>query len=447
MAAACLTSGCREGASPSAAVATVIVSLENSDLFVDGTTGATAQIRDADGNLLSGRSVTWASSEPTVATIVGNGATAVIVAVNPGTTDISASSEGVRDFASLRVTTTAFTQIAVGSHHTCGLTSTGTLWCWGDNSAGQLGDGTDTGRSQPTRVAGALTFVELAAGDAHTCGLTASSTVFCWGSNHYRQLGNGSEISNPAPVRVSGNVSFRAITTSAYYTCGLSTAGDTYCWGASFFPPDVGPFAVPTLIQSGAQFIELREFGGHRCARTTTTTVCWGVNGFGQLGDGTTTYRNDPAPVLGAPEFVRLGGQPGGLASCGLTAAGLLWCWGSLRFPDGSTDVDLVPALVTGLPALRDIAITHLAVCVLAQDGRVLCWGNNEFGQLGDGTTIDRPAAAPVSGNLQFVQIGLGYLHACGLTIQGVAVCWGRNASGQLGDGTLTNRLTPTRVK
>ena len=449
LAAACLTSGCREGASPPASVATVSVALENSDLFVGLTTSATAQVVDVDGNRLSGRAVTWTSSEPTVATIGGAGATAVIVAVGPGTTDISASSEGVTGLASLRVTTAAFAQISVGHLHTCGLTTSGSAWCWGLNTDAQLGNGIEfeLNRPQPTQVVGGLTFVEVAAGVSHTCGLSTSSAVYCWGSNHFRQLGNASDIRSPIPVRVSSNVSFRAITAGPYSTCGLSTTGDVYCWGASFFPSDRGPFNVPTLLQSGKAFVELRALGEHWCARTTSTTFCWGVNGFGQLGDGTTTHRTEALPVVGAPQFVRLAGHPGGRASCGLTVAGSLWCWGSLAFPDGSTGVQLVPTLVPRVPPLRDIGLGEFLSCVLTVDGGVLCWGNNQFGQLGDGTTIDRPAAAPVSGNLQFVQIGLGYLHACGLTNQGVAFCWGRNAYGELGDGTFTNRLTPTRVK
>lgn len=446
LAATCLTSGCREGSSPAAPVTTVNVDLENSDLFVGETTVATALLRDADEHSLTGRPVTWTSSDPTVATIVGNGATAAIVAVSPGTTEISASSEGVTGVASLRVTTTAFVQIAVGNGHTCGRTSSGSLWCWGENGAGQLGDGTETNRSQPTQVVGGLTFVEVAAGVAHTCGRTASASVYCWGSNFFRQLGDGSDISSPTPVRVSGTVSLHAISAGPFLTCGLSSAGDVYCWGASMFALDAGPLASPTLVHGGGNFVELRLFGEHSCARTSTNTFCWGQNSLGQLGDGTMTSRVNPAPVLGAPEFVRLAG-PYGPASCGLTAAGQLWCWGTFRLPDGNRVNPLVPTPVTGVPELRDIAMSYDSACVLTLDGRVLCWGSNSNGQLGDGTTIDRPSVGPVSGDMQFAQLASGYLHMCGLTLQGVAVCWGRNAFGQLGDGTFTDRSTPTRVK
>jgi alpha-tubulin suppressor-like RCC1 family protein len=201
-------------------------------------------------------------------------------------------------------------------------------------------------------------FAKISIGQFHTCGLTSRGVAYCWGYNEYGQLGDGttsnSGVNGPQPV--IGGLKFKSISSGGFHTCGLTSRGVAYCWG-------------------------LNRNGGL-------------VDGTGQLGDGTTTDSgvNGPQPVIGGLTFSNL--VAGDYHTCGLTARGVAYCWGF-----------------------------------------------NESGELGDGTTTDSGVNGPqpVIGGLKFKSISSGLAHTCGLTVRRTAYCWGFNQDGQLGDGTTTN--------
>jgi alpha-tubulin suppressor-like RCC1 family protein len=283
----------------------------------------------------------------------------------------------------------AFNTVSVGVGTICGLTRQGTAYCWGLNNNGQVGDGTTTGRPEPTHVAGNLTFTSLATGILHSCALTAQGAAYCWGWNGNGQLGDGTTQNRAVPTRMAGGVTFTSIDTYNVTTCGLSTDGATYCWG-------------------------------------------W--NGGGQVGDGTTQERHVPTRVAGGVTFTRLAT---GSTPCGLTAAGAPYCWGP--------GFGLTPAPVAGPPALVSLSGSGGHTCGLTAAGQAFCWGWNAEGQLGDGITTVRAIPTPVSGGHTFSQISAtGWRHTCGVTAGGSTYCWGHNDDGQLGDGTTTSSLTPT---
>jgi alpha-tubulin suppressor-like RCC1 family protein len=315
-----------------------------------------------------------------------------------------------------------FVQITGGVRHTCGLTVEGVAYCWGQDFSGQLGDGGETGEDtqspspvDTSTIQGNKAFVELTAGAEHTCGLTADGAAYCWGWDLYGQLGNGGTGQNaqsPSPVDTSailGNKAFVQLTGGYYFTCGLTVEGVAYCWGS---------------------------------------------DRYGQLGNGGTSLDTqspslvDTSAIPGNKAFAKLTGA--GYHICGLTSEGAAYCWG-YDYPgglgNGGTGVNTQsPSPVDTTTISGDKAFTQLSggnnfSCGLTAEGVTYCWGSDEFGQLGnEGTSQDTQSPSPVDastipGNKVFVKLTGGYGHACGLTADGVAYCWGSDEFGQLGNG------------
>ncbi len=359
-----------------------------------------------------------------------------------------------------------FTAVVAGWSHTCGLATGGTAYCWGWNALGQLGDGTSgTSRTAPVDVSGGRTFTALVAGHGHTCGLATGGTAYCWGYNQYGQLGDGTLGSVLFPVAVSGGRTFTALVAGYGHTCGLVSGGTAYCWGSnaqgqlgdgtsgSYIGDSSHDRTAPVAVSGGRTFTALVAGHGHTCGLVSGgTAYCWGDNSYGQLGDGTVgTNRLAPVAVSGGRTFTAL--VAGNRHTCGLTSGGTAYCWGDNLFGqlgDGTTAQQLAPVAVSGGRTFTALVAGFFHTCGLVSGGTAYCWGDNQFGQLGDGTSgsgTDRTAPVDVSGGRTYTALVAGGQHTCGLVSGGTAYCWGRNSEGQLGDGTSGDvRTAPVAV-
>jgi len=330
--------------------------------------------------------------------------------------------------------------------------------CWGDNSAGGLGDGTTTASTTPVDVAGLASGVDaIAAGDRYTCALATGGGVKCWGYNEFGQLGDGTTTDSALPVDVAGlGNRVDAIAARGEHTCALIT-GRVKCWGAnlngqlgdgtttsSSLPVDV------TGLSSGV--IAIAAGGEHTCAIATSGSVkCWGWNKTGQLGIGTSSDSSTPVDVVGLTGEVRAVAT-GGRHTCALMTAGGVKCWGYDEFGQlgiGSTANSAIPVDVAGLTgSVSAITSGGNLTCALRTEIGVTCWGIDLTGQLASGATFDRGAPVDVPGLASGVTtIVAGYYHVCATTRNGEVMCWGGNDTGQLGNGTTADSSTPIAVR
>ncbi|UJR79600.1 RCC1 domain-containing protein [Sandaracinus amylolyticus] len=336
--------------------------------------------------------------------------------------------------------------VGLGDRHTCVLREDGTIACWGNNSFGQLGDGTTTTRLRPIVVPGIDNAVAVAVGVNHTCALLRDDTVRCWGWSEYGQAGpNASGAQQTSPVEVIGFTEPLEITAGLLHTCVRQRNGFVRCWGHNA----LGQLGNRTFTSSPAP-VTVYGIGGalaaiaisagenHTCVvRNDRTVWCWGANSQGQLGDSTTTERN--APVAARDLTSAIGIAAGRAHTCAVQEGGRVSCWGangSGQLGVGDTSARVTPVGLTGLDGVTAIDAGTTHSCVVRTTGGVQCWGSNNLGQLGTGTRDPSTTAVDVVGLGDAIGIRLGNSYSCTLQSNGGVRCWGSNTSGSLGDGT-----------
>src|SRR5450759_42716 len=356
--------------------------------------------------------------------------------------------------------TLAPVQVVTGASHTCALAPSGQAYCWGDNGNGQLGDNTTTDRSTPVAVQqGGVTFSSITAGLTYTCGLTSAGAAWCWGDNGQGRLGDNTTTERHLPVAVQqGGVTFTSITGGADHTCGLTSAGAAYCWGANWYG-QLGDNTtterdVPTAVQQGpVTFSSITAGDAHTCGLTGAgATYCWGINWAGQLGDNTTTERDVPTAVQQGPvTFSSITASY--YHTCGLTSAGAAWCWGGNWYGelgDNTTTSRSAPVAVQqGGVTFTSITAGRNGSCGLTGAGAAWCWGANWNGQLGDNTTTGATTPVAVSGGLSWSMVASSESgnHTCAVKLSSQLIyCWGYNGYGQIGDQTTTDRSSPIQA-
>ena len=356
----------------------------------------------------------------------------------------------------------ALQSVSVGGFHACAVADDGNLYCWGLNSVGQLGDQTLDSKAGPARVVATLTFASVTTGELHTCALTPTGAAYCWGLNTSGQLGDGDPFFNRAgPVQVIGNLEFVLVSAGGLHTCGVTVGGDAYCWGSQArgqlgtgsSGPDVRAF--PQLVQGGLSFTSISAGAEHSCGVVQGgAAYCWGAGTQGQLGNGATNSETAPMAVAGNLVFTEV--SAGGSHTCGVTVNEEVYCWGegtNGQLGNGATSNRTTPVVVQvpagTLPTFSGVSAGGTHTCAVFRGG-AQCWGVNDAGQLGDGTTQSRDAPVVVTGGLTFSAISTGQplfaASTCGIAADQTVYCWGSGDSGQLGNGATDDQSMPVRV-
>lgn len=431
---------------------------------------------DVDGRVLD-RDPAWSTGDDGVAIVDSTG---LVTGVGVGSTEVAASSGGRSGSTPVVVSVPGgFHQIASGVAHTCGISSDGAPYCWGDPESGRLGVGTvvetpSDPQSRPAPLQGGWEFSRVTAGVSHSCALDTSGRAFCWGRNFFGSLGNGDEAgeSHNVPISAAAGITLSGLVTGGNHTCGVEPPdGVAYCWGANHSgqvgdggeSPEVYS-AVPVV--GGLAFDLVATGSTHTCGIAGDGDgYCWGSNGYGELGTGQTGEPGDrqptPQPVTGDLTFTSL--TLGGSHGCGLVSDGTAYCWGldgdgqlgsggttagACVNPEGDqVSCTASPQHVTGGLTFRALSAGGRHTCGITVGGETYCWGLNDQGQLGLGASSDPVLEpTPIDSDLVFDSVAAGTSHTCAVNADEVAYCWGSNDRGQLGDGTLDDRAAPVRV-
>lgn len=347
--------------------------------------------------------------------------------------------------------------ISAGAYHTCAVLGNGAVKCWGRNDVGQLGNRSNVSRSYPVQVAGLTAgVIGISAGRTHTCAVTISGAAKCWGDNQSGQLGNGSNIDSNRPVAVRGlNNGVASISAGSDHTCAVLIAGGVKCWGAGGYgrlgDGSNASSNVPlNVVDLGTQVKSIAAGGFHTCALLVDGVVkCWGWSVNGQLGNGSTFDVEGPVTVIDLDEAVAI--STGSLHTCALTTAGELKCWGSngqKQLGRSRIQQSASPLVVSGLgDDITTISSSGSSSCAMSSAGIAKCWGWNQFGGLGDGTTISRHQPVQVIGLTNLKAITVGSSHTCAVTALRRMRCWGYNQDGEVGNlGNAPTVLEPTLV-
>lgn len=402
---------------------------------------------------------------------------------NPAATD---------SLAAKTITDMRIKQIAAGGNHTCVLFANGIVNCWGANYFGQLGNGSTVSSTTPVKVIGIQSATAIAAGGYHTCAALADGAVKCWGSAGHGELGNGVSGVNSSglpiyfttPVTVTGISNATAISAgglSEGHTCARLVDGTAKCWGANTagqlgnggdgYDTTSGTFvstssAIPVSVLNINSAIAVFAGGQHTCALLSSGQLtCWGWNGFGQLGNGTSGYFNVsqasweppswsavPVDVLGISNVTIV--AVGGMHTCAVIIDGTVTCWG-LNFygqlgngmagydAAGNHSYSAAPVAVLGISDAKTVATGWWRTCAIVSDDMPKCWGH---ASLGNGVADHSPIPVTVTNISNASEMAVGFSHTCTTLADGAVQCWGSNNSGQLGDGTTTDSSVPVAV-
>lgn len=346
-------------------------------------------------------------------------------------------------------------QVDAGATTTCAVSASRHLFCWGFDGDGLLGNGGgNTDSNVPVEVAGAgADWDTVSVGDLSACARRTSGRLYCWGGDQFGALGNGGgNTSSNIPAEVAGGATdWASVSTYSDTTCAVKTTGHLFCWGTD----EMGVLgnggtdtdsSMPVEVAGGASNWAAVAVGNeHVCARKTTGRLfCWGRDSDGNLGDGPSlVHRSRPSPVAGnSTKWVLV--SAGYRHTCAVKTTGRVYCWGwdwrgTLGTP-GQDDFNRpVPTEVVGATAdWSSVTGGSFLTCGRRVSGRLYCWGDNTYDELGNANLPYDFSPRPVrvsGGFTDWASVAAGGTHACAIRAAGALYCWGYNYYGQVGNG------------
>lgn len=369
--------------------------------------------------------------------------------------------------------------ISVGYTHACAIANNDRAYCWGRGLNGILGNGATADSTTPVAVldgeiASGTNVVSISAGRAHTCMVAANNRAYCWGSAANGRLGNGVSTGDfTTPVMtlygaMPSGASIKSVSAGYVGTCATTTESRAYCWGSGssggLGNGSTIQALVPSAVRLGQTGVELSQSTSRVYGASTTTTPgspLAAANTAAELSETSQNFRVRAAVTNEADKTTQLETvETGGYYTCSLSSTRWAQCWGQNndgQLGDGSTTGRLTPVAVQRGAVPQGVTFTDIApgtyhTCAIASNGKIYCWGLNTSGQLGNGgvgtqsTTPVEVSAGAVPANTTPYKITSGRDHTCIIASNGKIYCWGNNTNGRLGDGTTTNRTTPVAV-
>ena len=339
--------------------------------------------------------------------------------------------------------------------HTCAILSDHSMWCWGSNVYGQLGDPSlSTDGSSPTllpnKVTGDHLWETLDTGEGHTCAIDTDGGLWCWGTNNSGQLGNNSQdfSVHATPIRVGSDADWAGVTSLAAHTCAIKRGGTIWCWGYGDSRLGLGPVGdqlVPAQVGAGDDWGTIDAGYRHTCATKLNGTLwCWG----GMVPSNWAIVMEYPTQIGTTTDSEWVGA--GGWNACTITntAAHALRCYGANGDGQGGAGTstyltDLTE--VSGGGSWISAGLGHQHTCGVKSDNTLWCWGYNGNGGLGT-SVADSLVPQQAGADHLWTAVDSGPYHSCGITTGRDLYCWGANGNGQVGDGTTTDRYAPVLV-
>ena len=357
-------------------------------------------------------------------------------------------------------------RIAAGSEFTCAIKSDDTVWCWGKNDQYQLGSAAHAGLSdsaspvQASALGGGRVPSKIVAGARHACVLATDGSVWCWGDSAQGQAGeNGTTQVDPTAVSLGGTATM--IAAGGSNTCALLSDKSVKCWGQNnsgqlgIGSTDLLAHYTPSVVSSIPSSFEVASLDigtGSVCASSATNEIwCWGKNQYGQLGTGATSLTVTTPGRTSSLGGLALSVTAGAEHTCAVVGAGLM-CFGRNLYGQLgqalATMSDATPRAVTvsGSVALATAGEGH--TCIMMSTGGVQCFGRNDYGQLGRGTTTSPDSLPTAVQGLSSgaIDVVAGGSHTCAVTPTGEVKCWGFNSYGQLGNNSQSMGSSPVSV-
>lgn len=338
-----------------------------------------------------------------------------------------------------------FKEIEVGGFHTLALDNDNNLWAWGNNHEGELGDGTTTRKTSPTKIETDITFVQLSVGYMHNAGIDDEGKLWTWGYSAFGALGDGTTIKKNKPIKIMEDKIFKKVIASDSSTLAIDINDEIWYWGRVYGSNNA--IRIPQKLDFKIEYSFISGNSHYLFLDKQNKLWGWGNNYNGQLGDGTTTERTRPIQIKTETKFTQV--SAGDRCSLAIDSEGNLWSWGNNNYGqlgDGTKTKKITPVQIETETKFKQVSAGEKHSLAIDYEGNLWSWGYNIYGQLGDGTTTEKLNPIKITEGIKFEKVYARCYSSLAIDVNGNLWSWGSNGNGELGDGTTTDRLTPVQI-